>query len=33
MALKGISIVDRVVTEKMGGKVDLENNFWLIPNE
>lgn len=29
MALKGQIIVDRVVQEKMGGKI--ENNFWLIP--
>ena len=31
MALKGQLIVDRVVQEKMGGKIDYKNNIWLIP--
>ena len=31
MALKGQLIVDRVVQEKMGGKIDHKNNMWLIP--
>lgn len=31
MALKGQLIIDRVVQEKMGGKIDHENNLWLIP--
>jgi hypothetical protein len=31
MALKGQLIVDRVVQEKMGGKIDYKNNMWLIP--
>ena len=32
MALKGQHIVDRVVVEKMMGRVDVENNRWIIPN-
>ena len=32
MALKGQLIVDRVVQEKMGGKIDHQNDIWLIPN-
>ena len=32
MALKGISIVDRVVVEKMNGSIDTEKNLWVIPN-
>ena len=32
MAERGISIVDRVVVEQMGGGVDLEKNLWYIPN-
>ena len=31
MALKGISIVDRVVVEKMNGSIDTEKNLWVIP--
>ncbi|MFZ9004604.1 MAG: ADP-ribosylglycohydrolase family protein [Robiginitalea sp.] len=31
MAEKGLSIVDRVVTRKMGGKIDFENNLYIIP--
>ena len=32
MALKGQHIVGRVVVEKMMGRVDVENNRWIIPN-
>jgi hypothetical protein len=32
MAQKGVDIVDRVVLEKMGGQLDLEQNQWLIPH-
>ena len=32
MALKGISIVDRVVVEKMNGSIDTGKNLWVIPN-
>ena len=31
MADKGLQIVDRVVSEQMGGKVDLKNGVWIIP--
>lgn len=31
MADKGLRIVDRVVREEMNGRVDLENNVWVIP--
>ena len=31
MAEKGIAIVDRVVTQQMGGQVDVKAGFWLIP--
>jgi hypothetical protein len=31
MAEKGLTIVDRVVKEEMGGKIDLEKNSWIIP--
>lgn len=31
MALKGQRIVDRVVQEKLGGKIDKRNNVWIIP--
>ncbi len=31
MATKGLVIVDRVVTEKMNGEVDIENDRWVIP--
>jgi hypothetical protein len=31
MAEKGLVIIDRVVTEEMGGVVDAETNTWLIP--
>jgi hypothetical protein len=33
MAEKGLEITDRVVTELMGGTVDLSKNIWLIPKE
>lgn len=32
MADKGVAIVDRTVRELMGGRVDRENNRWLIPD-
>ena len=32
MANMGISIVDRVVIEKMGGHIDTEKDRWIIPN-
>jgi hypothetical protein len=32
MAKHGVAIVDRVVVEQMGGKVDRENDTWIIPN-
>jgi len=32
MAQKGVDIVNRVVLEKMGGQLDLEQNQWLIPH-
>ena len=32
MANIGISIVDRVVIEKMGGHIDTEKDRWIIPN-
>lgn len=31
MSEKGLIITDRVVTEEMGGTIDLENNTWIIP--
>ena len=31
MAEKGIIVIDRVVIEQMGGKVDAESNSWIIP--
>lgn len=31
MASKGILIIDRVVQEEMGGRVDLKKNVWYIP--
>jgi hypothetical protein len=31
MADKGLRVVDRVVREEMNGRVDLENNVWIIP--
>ncbi|MGB5243425.1 MAG: ADP-ribosylglycohydrolase family protein [Lutimonas sp.] len=31
MAKKGIEIIDRVVTEEMQGRVDHQNNAWIIP--
>ena len=32
MAAKGVFIVDRVVQERLGGGIDLEKDFWYIPN-
>lgn len=31
MAERGIQIIDRVVTEEMGGRVDIEKGVWRIP--
>lgn len=31
MAANGLKIIDRVVTEEMGGTIDLQNNVWIIP--
>lgn len=31
MAAEGVSIIDRVVAEEMGGWIDRENNTWHIP--
>lgn len=31
MAQNGLKVIDRVVTEEMGGKIDFANNTWLIP--
>ena len=31
MAQQGITIIDRVVTQQMGGQVDVNASFWLIP--
>lgn len=33
MAQKGISIVDRVVVEKMKGTIDNEKNLWILPKK
>ena len=33
MAQKGISIVDRVVVEKMKGTIDNEKNLWILPKQ
>ena len=32
MARKGVAVVDRVVRERMGGRVDLEADVWHIPH-
>jgi hypothetical protein len=31
MASIGITITDRIVTDLIGGRVDHENNCWIIP--
>ncbi|WP_220473413.1 ADP-ribosylglycohydrolase family protein [Flagellimonas lutimaris] len=31
MVEKGLTIIDRVITEEMGGTVDLNKNIWTIP--
>ena len=31
MAQRAIKVIDQVVVEQMQGKVDFENNVWLIP--
>lgn len=32
MARKGVAVVDRVVLERMGGRLDLEADAWVIPD-
>jgi hypothetical protein len=32
MAQRAIKVIDHVVVEQMQGKVDIENNVWLIPS-
>tara|TARA_Y100000385_G_C12657191_1_gene452130 strand:+ start:434 stop:544 length:111 start_codon:yes stop_codon:yes gene_type:complete len=32
IAQRAITVIDQVVVEQMHGKVDLENNVWLIPD-
>ena len=31
MAKNGLTIIDRVVKEELGGTIELENNNWNIP--
>ena len=31
MARKGLAVTDRVIVEQMGGKIDQENDTWIIP--
>ena len=31
MSKNGLTIIDRVVTEKLGGTIDAETNSWVIP--
>ena len=31
MAKKGLMVTNRVVLEELGGKIDEENNIWIIP--
>lgn len=31
MAQRGVEVIDRVVTQEMGGRIDREENTWLIP--
>jgi len=31
MAQRAIKVIDRIVIEQMGGKIDSKNNVWLIP--
>lgn len=33
MAERGVYIIDRVVTDEMGGRVDLSKNLWFIPGK
>lgn len=32
MAERGVHVIDRVVQEEMGGKIDLESDVWCIPD-
>jgi hypothetical protein len=31
MAKRAVKVIDQVVVEQMQGKVELENNVWVIP--
>lgn len=31
MAKIGVSVIDRVVQEELGGRIDLQNDIWYIP--
>ena len=31
MSKKGIKVTNKVVLEVLGGKIDTENNIWIIP--
>ena len=31
MAKRGLSIIDRVIKEEIGGTINIENNAWIIP--
>jgi hypothetical protein len=31
MAEKGVRVIDRVVEEEMGGRIDMQKDLWLIP--
>ncbi|MBO6794983.1 MAG: ADP-ribosylglycohydrolase family protein [Balneolaceae bacterium] len=31
MARKGIAVIDRIVVEEMGGRIDANENVWIIP--
>ncbi|MEM6345098.1 MAG: ADP-ribosylglycohydrolase family protein [Bacteroidota bacterium] len=33
MAQKGLAVIDRVVEAEMGGRVDQENDVWIIPKQ
>jgi hypothetical protein len=33
MASEGIRVIDRVVEEEMNGRINIDNNTWLIPKQ
>jgi hypothetical protein len=33
MASEGIRVIDRVVEEEMNGRINIDNNTWLIPKK